>query len=85
MNLSIPDYQLVAMIEFLVFVADLARAEASALDAALEHFNGMADLYDAADLRADTLECADYLAQVLGYPDATMDPDAVRADYEACR
>ena len=79
MNVSIPDHELVGIVECLVFVADLCRSEASALNQALERFMGVAGLYNATDLRDDILEGADYLARALGYPDSTMDPDLVRS------
>jgi len=79
MNVSIPDYELVGIAECLVFVADLCRSEATALNQALDRFMGVVGLYDVTDLRDEILECADYLARALGYPDSTMDPDLVRS------
>ncbi len=79
MNVSIPDDELVGIIDCLVFVADLCRSEARALNRALDRFLGVAGLYDATDMRDEILQGADYLARALGYPDSTMDPDLVRS------
>ena len=78
MNVSIPDAELVPIIECLGFLAELTRAEELALTEALARHLGIAGVYDATDLRADLLECADYLAQAMGYPDAAMDPESPR-------
>jgi len=79
MNVSIPDDELVGIVECLVFVADLCRSETRALNQALERFMGVAGLYDATDMRDDILEWDDYLSRAIGYPDSTMDPDLVRS------
>lgn len=78
MNVSIPDTELVPIIECLGFLAELTRAEEPVITDALARFVGIVEVYDATDLRADLLECADYLAGALGYPDADMDPGLSR-------
>lgn len=82
MNISIPDEDLVELVELLTTVADLCRDEATTLDEALHWFMGTGRAYGADALREDLLRCADYLARAMGYPDSVMDPAATRADYE---
>lgn len=84
MKVSIPDYEIVSVVELLTTVADFCQAEAVMIDVALEHFMGT-DRYDASALCEDILLTADYLAQAMGYPDSLMDPGATRADYEQYR
>lgn len=82
MNVSIPDDDLVGLVELLTTVADLCRDEAKALDEALCWFMGTPRTYGADALREDLLHWADHLARAMGYPDSVMDPDATQADYE---
>lgn len=82
MNVSIPDEDLVELVELLTTVADLCRDEAKTIDEALRWFIATPRTYGADALREDLLRWADHLARAMGYPDSVMDPAALRADYE---
>ena len=82
MNVSIPDEELVELVEMLTMVAELCRDEAKLVDEALRWFTGTPNTYGVDALREDLVRWADHLAQAMGYPDSVMDPGAVRADYE---
>ena len=60
------------MIELLGFITDLCNNQPGLLTEALSRFTGVR--YPAVDLRDDVIACADYLAQALGFADATMEP-----------
>ena len=76
MNVAVDDTDVTVVIEFLTLVADLCEAEPTAIGAAIGAVLGADDrcCYDAAELRGDLLEVADFLARAIGFPDADMDP-----------
>jgi hypothetical protein len=71
MNVVLPDEEIVGVIELLGFITELCNTQHDTLTEALSRFTGVC--YRATELRDDVIACADYLAQALGFADATMD------------
>jgi hypothetical protein len=73
MNVSVPDEELLGVLECLSFVAQFCGCEAPLVSTALARFVPGTG-WDAAELGREALAYADYLAQAMGFPDADLDP-----------
>lgn len=72
MNASGPEEDLLVAVELLRFVADLCAGQPEELNVALCRFT--ASFYPSTWLRAEVLEVADRLAQVLGFVGSSLEP-----------
>jgi len=72
MNASVPEEELLVAVEVLRFVADLCACQPEEMNLAL--CRATSNYYPATHLRAEALEGADGLAQVLGFVDASLEP-----------
>jgi hypothetical protein len=72
MNASVPEEELLVAVEVLRFVADLCACQPEEMNVALCRFTS--NYYPSTELRAEVIEVADRLAQVLGFADASLEP-----------
>lgn len=72
MNVAIPEDELVGIVELLGFVAQLCEEQEALVSAALARFTGI-DIYRAAELGLEVSHWADFLAQMLGFADASLE------------
>lgn len=73
MKVSIPDEDILELVENLGFVIALCADQHKLLDEALFRFCNTT-AFPAAQLAADLQAAADRLAQAIGFPDASLDP-----------
>ena len=72
MNAQVPEEDLLVAVELLRFVADLCACQPEEIDVALCRFTS--SYWPATELRAEAIEVADRLAQVMGFVDASLEP-----------
>jgi len=72
MNASVPEVEILGVVELLNFVAELCADQPEELNVALCRFT--ATYYPAHQLRAEAKEMADRLARALGFVDASLEP-----------
>jgi hypothetical protein len=75
-NAAVPEDELVGVVELLGFLAELCQDQHELLTAAYANLVGV-PFVDAADLRAEIIDCADMLAQTMGFLDHTLDDHRV--------
>jgi hypothetical protein len=73
MNVAVPEEELVTIVDLLAFVANLCNAEEPLISTAMARFTGT-EVYGAVELRLEAKEWADFLAQILGFADASLEP-----------
>lgn len=72
MNAAVPEEELVGVVELLGFLAELCEDQHELLTAAYANLVGVG-FVDAADLRVEIIDCADFLAQAMGFRDHTLE------------